>query len=57
MCDLTDDQRLFQELSEWLIEQLIPVRCLPPLGVHERCEHDPNHPLPSFQGLTYEVAR
>jgi hypothetical protein len=57
MCGPADDQRLLQELPDWLIEQLNPVRCLPPLGVHEWCEHDPSHPPPSFQGLTYEVAR
>ena len=31
---------------------MIPKRCLPPLGVHEWCEHDPAHPEPTFRGLT-----
>lgn len=36
-------------------EKLLPIRCLPALGVHERCEHDPKHPPPSFKGLVYEA--
>lgn len=32
-------------------EKLLPVRCLPALGIHERCEHDPKHPPPSFKGM------
>jgi hypothetical protein len=26
----------------------IPIQCLPPLGIHEHCEHDPRHTEPSF---------
>lgn len=34
------------ELSVWVT----PTRCLPPFGVHEGCEHDPDRSEPSFQG-------
>lgn len=55
MCGM-DDQHVLRALPEWMVENLInPVRCLPPLGVHEWCEHDPNHPPPDFSGLVYEV--
>lgn len=30
---------------------LVIGRCLPPLGIHEWCEHDPVHPPPVFRDL------
>ena len=39
-------------LGDKLEEYVIPIQCLPPLGIHERCEHDPNHVEPSFNNLT-----
>lgn len=41
-----------EPLPQWLEKHLIPTRCLPPLGIHERCEHDPNRVEPSFNNLT-----
>lgn len=46
-----------EDLPQWAVDKLekycIPIiRCLPPLGIHERCEHDPTHVQPSFKNLT-----
>ena len=34
------DQHEMRPLPDWLEEKLLAGRCLPVLGVHERCEHD-----------------
>lgn len=52
MCGPADDQRTLQPLPDWLVQNTVPIRCLPALGVHEWCEHDPDHPPPSFRGLS-----
>jgi hypothetical protein len=31
---------------------VIPTKCLPFLGIHERCDHDPATPPPTFAQLT-----
>jgi hypothetical protein len=43
LCDIFTDEELNRIL--------IPIRCLPPLGVHEHCEHDPKHREPTFKDL------
>lgn len=44
-----------EPLPQWMEDEwekhFIPIRCLPPLGVHERCEHDPKRIEPSFNNL------
>ena len=36
-------------LPEWLQELIVPVRCMPAIGIHEGCEHDREQP--SFEAL------
>lgn len=51
MCGPADDSRAIRPLPNWMTESMVMTRCLPPLGVHERCEHDPDYPPVSFRDL------
>jgi hypothetical protein len=55
MCQDDLVQNLSPAALARLDEIMIPIRCLPPFGVHERCEHDPDHPAPTFRALTSPV--
>lgn len=49
MCDNHAMRDLVEILGDDWESNLLPIRCLPPLGVHEWCEHDTEHPPPSFR--------
>lgn len=40
-------------LPDWVKDMVMPIRCLPALGVHERCEHDPDYREPTFQEVQW----
>jgi hypothetical protein len=45
------DNRRLEPLPDWMVGSIIPIRCIPPLGIHERCEHDRERPAPTIRDL------